>query len=239
MLCYREWRRPPALTQADATRPFTVYEGISVRNVAEVESSGTGHNDSLEIRIAKALGKHLQFQASYLLSSQLTNAFFTGGAGTGAPSDWGSNPSGEIGPADFYQRHRFIAAGVVDLPWQLRFSASTVIASGLPVNPLTNVDNNGDGYVADLAYGFARNSFRGPIQASLDTSISRTFAFRDRMKLELRVSGFNILNRSNFIDPNDTYGNAAMPNSAFLGGVAGISNSDPARQFQFGARFIF
>ena len=59
------------------------------------------------------------------------------------------------------------------------------------------------------------------------------------MNIELRAEGYNLLNRSNFLRLNVSYDNTAMPASRFLTPVAGISNSDPARQFQFALRFLF
>ncbi len=47
------------------------------------------------------------------------------------------------------------------------------------------------------------------------------------------------LNRSNLIKVNATYGDGAAPLAAFGKPVAGIASSDPARQFQFGLKWLF
>jgi hypothetical protein len=101
------------------------------------------------------------------------------------------------------------------------------------------VDNDGDGIFADRPFGFARNSFQGPYQSSIDLAASRTIRIRESMSVELRAEGYNLLNRSNFLRLNATYGNNAVPSTRFLTPVAGITNSDPGRQFQFAMRFLF
>jgi hypothetical protein len=104
---------------------------------------------------------------------------------------------------------------------------------------LTGDDTNGDGYRVDRPAGFARNSFRTPMQASFDASFVRRLALREHVRLELRAEVFNLFNRSNFIKLNNIYGTGETPAATFLTPIAGIANSDPGRQFQFGARLIF
>ena len=55
----------------------------------------------------------------------------------------------------------------------------------------------------------------------------------------VRAEGFNLFNRSNFVRVNATYGNGVNPLPTFLAPLAGISNADPGRQFQFATRFTF
>jgi hypothetical protein len=107
------------------------------------------------------------------------------------------------------------------------------------VNPLTGVDNNGDGNLLDRPVGFGRNSFRGPSQNTVDISLMRRFQIRERLRAELRLEGTNIVNHSNFLRVNATYGDGAMPLATFLAPVAGNTSSDPGRQLQVGLRFTF
>jgi hypothetical protein len=127
----------------------------------------------------------------------------------------------------------------VELPFQSQVSFVATLGSGLPVNPVTGVDNNGDGYRVDRPVGLARNSFRTPAQASFDVSLSKRFALAENVRVEFRAEAFNLFNHSNFIRLNNIYGNATAPDASFLTPLAGISNSDPGRQFQFGARLVF
>jgi len=59
------------------------------------------------------------------------------------------------------------------------------------------------------------------------------------VRVELRAEGFNLFNRNNYIKLQNIYGNASTPRSDFLTPLAGAQNSDPARQFKFGARLLF
>jgi outer membrane receptor protein involved in Fe transport len=226
--------------EADATRPFgTVYDGVRVRKVAFVENTASSSYDSLDVGLLKRLTRRAQFEAHYVLSSSLTDAMFFGEADTGIPNQFGVSDAGERAPSDFYQRHRFVAHGLFALPFSMQLSGVATVASGLPVNPVTGLDDNGDGYKSDRPLGFARNSFRTPAQLSFDASLARRFRLREGVALELRGEAFNIFNRSNFIKLNNTYGNGAAPDPRFLTPLAGVQNSDPGRQFQFGARLVF
>jgi hypothetical protein len=164
---------------------------------------------------------------------------FFGEADTGIPNQFGVSEAGERAASDFHQRHRLVAHGLFALPLRLQLSGVATLASGLPVNPLTGLDDNGDGYKSDRPVGFARNSFRTPAQVNFDTSLARRFALREGVAIELRGEVFNIFNRSNFIKLNNVYGNASAPDSKFLTPLAGVQNSDPGRQFQFAARLVF
>jgi hypothetical protein len=121
----------------------------------------------------------------------------------------------------------------------MQLSAIATLASGLPVNPLTGEDTNGDGYRLDRPLAFGRNSFRTPMQSSIDLSFARRIALTEKMRVELRADVFNVFNHNNYIKLNNTYGRGPVPLSTFLQPIAGLSNSDPSRQIQFGARFIF
>lgn len=225
---------------ADATRPFgTTYQGVRVRKVAVIENTASSSYDSLDLGVLKRLTRRAQFEAHYVLSSSLTDSMFFGEADTGIPNQFGVTEAGERAASDFHQRQRLVAHGLVSLAFDLQLSGVATLASGLPVNAVTGLDDNGDGYKSDRPVGFARNSFRTPAQVNFDTSLARRFALREGVSLELRGEVFNILNRSNFIKLNNVYGNAAAPDAKFLTPLAGIQNSDPGRQFQFAARLVF
>jgi hypothetical protein len=225
---------------ADATRPFgTNYQGVNVRRVAVIENTASSNYDALDIGLVKRFANRFQTEAHYVYSSALTDSMFFGEADTGIPNQFGLEPRLDRGPSDFHQRHRFVAHGLLELPWQAQLSFVATLASGLPVNPLTGEDTNGDGYRVDRPLSLGRNSFRGPLQASFDTSLAKRFALTEKTRVEIRAEVFNILNHSNFVRVNNTYGRGPAPGPNFLKPIAGLANSDPARQIQFGARFLF
>jgi outer membrane receptor protein involved in Fe transport len=225
---------------ADATRPFQTWQGVPVRNITVVENSGSSLYDALDFGVIRRMARRYQFEAHYVYSSSATYAMFFGEPNTGIPSEWNDTGRGERGPSDFHQRHRLVANGLVDLPWKSQLSLVTTVASGLPVNPLTGVDNNGDTYSFDRPPGLGRNSYRAPSQSGVDVSFAKRWTSpRERFGLEFRAEAFNVFNHHNVIKVNSVWGDAAQPAATFLAPIPGVANIDPARQFQAALRLIF
>jgi hypothetical protein len=65
--------------------------------------------------------------------------------------------------------------------------------------------------------------------------VSRRFRLTERVDLQLRAEGFNVLNRANFGVPNNTFGAGINPLSTFGQPTAAF---DP-RQFQIGMKVSF
>jgi hypothetical protein len=89
-------------------------------------------------------------------------------------------------------------------------------------------------------YGsFRRNSLSGPGMVNLDFSISKTTAITERLKLEIRGDFFNILNHTEFANPDTN------PNDIGQGGTfgqitnTGVPGDDRPRIIQVAARFSF
>jgi hypothetical protein len=231
---------------ADATRPFyaptlraSVYDGVRVNKVVFVENTASSTYDALDLGLVRRMTRRLQFESHYVYSSALTTSMFFGEPDTGVPNLFRVAENLERAPSDFHQRHRFVSHGLIESPFNTQLSFVATLASGLPVNPLTGLDDDGDGFRADRPAGFARNSFRAPTQASFDASLAKRFSLRDKARLELRAEVFNLFNRSNFVKLNGTYGNRATADAKFLTPLAGVQNVDPGRQFQLGARLVF
>jgi hypothetical protein len=96
------------------------------------------------------------------------------------------------------------------------------------------------GYLGTLG----RNTLIGPGYASIDLSLSRTIALGRAHRLQLRIEGFNILNRANFAAPqNSATGGVVIFNNASgqpVGNAARIfSTAGSARQVQLGVRWTF
>jgi outer membrane receptor protein involved in Fe transport len=229
-----------AIAAADAKRPFgTTYQGVRVRKVAVIENTASSNYDALDFGLLKRFSNRYQLETHYVYSSALTTSMFFGEPDTGIPNQFRVADNLERAPSDFHQRHRFVSHGLVELPSQSQLSFVATLGSGLPINALTGVDNDGDGYRFDRPIGFARNSFRTPLQATFDASLAKRFQLREGVRVELRAEVFNLFNRNNYIKLQNIYGNAASPRNDFLTPLAGVTNSDPARQFQFGARLLF
>ncbi len=132
---------------------------------------------------------------------------FYADANSGVPSEWWDNwDRFERGPSDFHQPHRLVSHATLNLPLDAHLAIVATAASGLPVNPITGRDNNGDSYTVDRPIGLGRNSFRGPRQFDVDLAASRTWrlsGIAPRLTVELRVEAFNVLNRQNLIKVNN------------------------------------
>ncbi len=224
--------------QADLSRPYSTYAGVPIRLIARIENSASSLYDALTIGVHKT-HKHGHFDLRYLASSSSIYTMFHGDANGGVPAEWNNWGTAERGPSDFHQRHRVTATGAAKLPFRLELAASLIAATGLPVNPLTGTDNNGDTYSADRPIAFGRNSFRGPGHISLDASLQKTFTVTEHAKLHIRAEVFNAANRNNYINVNNVYGDALTPRATFLQPIAGVVNTDPSRQLQIALRVTF
>ena len=157
--------------QANLTRPYTTYEGVLVRDIAKIVNTAESTYRSLDLGVTGRAGRFSHFAARYVWSSSITHSMFYADANSGVPNEWWPDwDQYEAGPGDFHQPHRLVADAVVQFPYTTQFSVVATVASGLPVNPITGRDNNGDSYTVDRPVGFDRNSFRGPAQVSFDVA---------------------------------------------------------------------
>ncbi|HEX8721411.1 MAG TPA: TonB-dependent receptor, partial [Pyrinomonadaceae bacterium] len=144
--------------KADAMRPFgTTFAGVRTRKVAVIENTASSDYRALELGLLKRFSRRFQFEAHYVLSGATTDSMFFGEVDTGIPNQVGVSDAGERAPSDFQQTHRLVAHGLFEAPFGTQLSAVATVGSGLPVNPLTGLDDNGDGYRTDRPVGFARN----------------------------------------------------------------------------------
>jgi len=86
-----------------------------------------------------------------------------------------------------------------------------------------------------------RNHFYGPGYGTWDASLFKKFSVTERVKMEFRAEGFNILNHPQYVNPNTDLGGIngmGLPNNTnfgFINGTRGFSE----RQIQFAFRFTF
>ena len=221
----------------DPTRGVSIYQGVAIRELRMTTNGNTANYHALTVNLSRRFGNRYFAGLSYNWASAM-NSITDDHLGAN-PQEWSDVQRGERAASDFLQRHRFVFNGGVRLPWALQVSGVFIAASGLPVNALTGVDNNGDSLVRDRPAGFGRNALQGTSQSQLDISLSRQIALTERTRMELRADGFNLLNNQNYYTFNTVYGNGATPVATFLRPVGGVANVDPARQFTFGAKLQF
>lgn len=230
--------------EADRTRPLydpalgvSMYQGVAIRELRMTTNGNTANYHALTVNLSRRFGTRYFAGISYNWASAM-NSITDDHLGAN-PQEWSDVQRGERAASDFLQRHRFVANGGVRLPWSFHASFIFIAASGLPVNSLTGVDNNGDSLVRDRPAGFGRNAFRGKAQRNFDLSISKPIPLTESVRLELRADGYNLFNNQNYYVFNTVYGNGAAPTATFLQPVGGVANTDPARQFTFGIKMLF
>jgi Carboxypeptidase regulatory-like domain len=234
-----------------APRPFG-----TAQNVLQFESSGRIKGRVFFIGVNQSSNKRFNVHSGYLFFDFRTdadNAF--------AFPQSSYDLSGEWAPPSWQTRHRLFLVTSLNLPWRLRATASFNAASGTAFNITTGRDNNGDGNFNDrpspvsashpraiitrlgvfdptaVAGTLSRNAGTNPASATLDFTLSRTFAFGKQdsngdgpYKLTLNVRAGNLLNRTNLLGYN---GVLASP---FFGRA---NAAGPARRIEFGLRFSF
>jgi hypothetical protein len=230
-----------SVSAANATRPYSTYDGISnVTLVDQIENTASSIYQSLDVSLKSRAGRWGEAEAHYVLAGSYSYAMFYADYNSGVPNEWVSGwDKNERGPSDFYERNHVVANAVLHGPYKSNLSLVGNFGSGLPVNPITGTDNNGDGYTVDRPVGLARNSFRTPTQKTVDAAISKKFSLREKLQAETRFEALNAFNSKNFITVNNTYGNGAKPASTFLAPKAGVGNTNPSRQLQFVVRLLF
>jgi outer membrane receptor protein involved in Fe transport len=171
----------------------------------------------------------------------------------------------EYGRSDLDLRHRFVFSplyevGKVNLidnsfarallsNWV--FSGIVQIQSGFAYSAAVTGNPNADDNTAnDRVSGTARNQFTTPNTFQVDTRISRTIPFGERLRLTILGEGFNIFNRSNVSSVNNgfyvsTFNNTTQTGTltrTLLNGTFAFQQPRAfltERQFQLGIKFEF
>ena len=223
----------PSLSAAEAAArgvPNLGRPDSTVANNSQFQSIGSADQDGLMLSLRQDGTRWGSHRASYTLSKAYDdagNAFFS------SPQD-NFDVGADYGRSDNDQRHRLVLSGMT--PAFHDFSVSYVFAatSAPPFNIVTGTDRNGDTTVNDRPAGVARNTGTGFGASTLDVRVARRLRFGAH-SVELSIDGFNVLNRANYLIPNNVFGTGPLPPAAFGGPTAA---ADP-RQVQLGARWSF
>jgi hypothetical protein len=122
------------------------------------------------------------------------------------------------------------------------FGAVVSLASGLPVNATTGVDNNGDLLLNDRpvvgGQVVGRATFTGSATSDISMFLEKRFKFTGGMFL-IRGEGINIFNHANVIGRNTIYGDGSAPLPTFGQAGVGMTSLYPGRTFQITGRLVF
>jgi len=221
-----------------ATNPQPPYSVIQTD-----VNDGYSYYHALDVNLTHRFHNGVSMLASYTWSHTIDNVDQDATAQN--PNDANFTGHIENGDALFDQRQRFVLSGVYTAPFKITLGGVATIASGLPYNITTGVTNSGDtGGTTDrpVINGevIGRNAGRGTAIYDIAPFIERPFAlWHERVKMDLRLEAFNVLNHANFVGFSGTYGNGATAGAGFGAPLAGITNQLPARSLQFVLKFAF
>jgi len=178
-------------------------------NVFESAASSVYHGATLSVRRRMTSGVY--FMLAYTFAHAIDDGQDALVAGRPATVQDSYAPNLEKGPSVTDQRQRFVFSFVLaPKPFHRdhellgmffnNWKASGVFTygSGRPVSATVTGDANQDGNnTNDRLPGVSRNSLLGPDYATTDMRLTRRLYAGDRVKLELMVESFNLLNRNN------------------------------------------
>jgi hypothetical protein len=208
----------------------------------------------LQTQVTYRGNRKMYASLSYTLS-KATNTTEPDGNGIG-PNESIISRLGEVerGPSVVDQRHRAVITSTYKFPYNFSVGTLTQLASARPFNATTGVDNNGDGANNDrpVINGsvISKSAFRGTATSEVAIFVENRISLTERMKLLLRLEGFNLFNHGNYLGRGvTTDGNNATPDPTFgqfvgnvgttTNAIPAFANIDPPRMFQLQARFIF
>ena len=246
-----------SVTAANATRPvkpagtctiasptFDPAVANCFNNYSSVQTlanAADAYYEGLSLKLSRQLSTRVAALLTYTYS-HVINTVEQDGSG-GNPNDWNNLTEGERATGVLDQRHRAVLSGTYQMPMRFMLGGVAQMASGFPYNVVTGFDDNGDGSVTDrpIVKGalLPRDFGRGSPIYTLDTSLQKSFIFRDRVNISLRAEAFNVLNHPNYFSRNGTYGDGAAPSAVFGTPVGGLANTGASRQMQFLMRVRF
>ena len=254
---------PPCINPL--ARPIPQLGAIDVFQSA---ASSVYHGGTLSIRRQMTSGVY--FRVAYTYAHAIDDGQDALVAGRPALVENSYNANAERGNSVTDQRHRFVVSwiaepkpfhreqeflGKIFNDWKV--AGVFTYGSGRPVNvTVTGDPNQDDNPDNDRLPGVRRNSFLGPNYASADARLSRRLYLGERLKVDLMVESFNLLNRDNKLVAISEDG--LLSNSVYFEKISnqlGINyfpghfqvpsnpvqpnNSFPPRQIQLGIKMTF
>lgn len=212
--------------------------------VVNLESSVRFKYDGLLLSVEKRYANRFGFRAAYTLSKAFNYANDDQIPFSNGPIN-SNNLQLEYAPTPNDQRHRFTAAGTIEMPFGFRLSPILTLASGVPMDiilpdgssRIPNLQRNAGGRIfknaAELNSFLTNYNALRPISqqlplalanakfndsfSSLDLRLSKVFTFKERFRLEPIIEVFNLFNTTNILGVSNT-------NYSGFGNVLGTPN---------------
>jgi hypothetical protein len=176
------------------------------------DNSGNSIYHGLTLQVSERI-KNFTLSANYTFSHTLDDGTFTTFVST--PQDL-YDRAAERANSNQDVRHRFITNFTAEGPKdsflrKFAFSSIITLQTGRPFTDFVGFDANGDtNPVTDRVGLEPRNSYYGDQLYSWDLRLSRYFQIRERLRLDLMVDAFNVLNRANVDEVTSVYGAAVF-----------------------------
>ena len=195
---------PPCINPL--ARPIPQLGAIDV-----FESAASSTYNGMTFSIHRQMTSGLYFRLAYTFAKAIDDGQDALVAGQPAVVQNSYNTAAEQGLSVTDQRHRLMFAWIADpkffgreQPFLARIfndwkmAGVLTFGSGRPENVMVSGDPNQDGNdTNDRLPGVGRDSFIGPDYATTDARLTRRLYVRERVKLDLVVESFNLLNRDN------------------------------------------
>jgi hypothetical protein len=195
---------PPCINPL--ARPIPQLGAIDV-----FESAASSTYNGMTVSIHRQMTSGLYFRIAYTLAKAIDDGQDALVAGQPAVVQNSYNTAAEQGLSVTDQRHRLLFAWIADpkpfgreQPFLARafndwkMSGVLTFGSGRPENVMVSGDPNQDGNgTNDRLPGAGRDSFIGPDYATTDSRLTRRLYVHDRVKVDLIIESFNLLNRDN------------------------------------------
>ena len=149
-----------------------------------------------------------------------------------------NGPDLDRGPSALALDHIFEMHGLLDLPWQFQVSGIFRAQSGFHFSRFDELsrDPDGNGNFNSIDFTAGRNAFKAPAFVNVDLRFSKRFDIRERVRLELLLEFFNLLNRQN---PAVVQNRADSPLRPALRPFGTADQVLPGREGQVGFRISF
>lgn len=213
----KNWRLNITYEHQQGVHQYRRYEYVSgatlpgtAPNLSVFRTDNRSRYDGLAIQMQHRFAQRFELTANYVLGKAST-----WGAVVGELFDYVNGVSdvrnpfgpGDHGPSGEDIRHRFVLAGVLQLPGKFELSTLSQFESARPFTLGTPVDINGDGTDANdraVVNGVqtSLDQFRGTPFAQVDLRVSRNIALGERVTLRPFAEFFNLSNRAN---PGNNY----------------------------------
>ena len=209
---FATWQTTPSATCAYPPCINPVVRPIpQLGTINSFQSSSDSMYNGMTVSLKQQIGRGIYLRVGYTLSKAMDDgpdALVVGRPGNVQNS---YDTAAEKGYSADDQRHRFVAAAVVEprkfelsQPWlndlanHWKLSSIVTFGSGRRLNATMAGDPNGDDNIYnDRLPSNSRNAFTGTDFFTTDLRLTRNFRPRERTTLELLAESFNVTNRTN------------------------------------------